>query len=196
MAGEKYIVASVENSMQIAVRNILNPSGYVFLANCSDGVTLLRLIRSYNPDFVVVDYSLHAGELRNALEVIDDEMLCACILVGDHKNADIVGILDNSKTISFCLKPLNRDMLLQAVDLSIISYRRIFNLNKKLMEVTENYETRKAVERAKRILMERKGLSEKEAYESIRKKSMNSRMPLKSIAESIIYTYESMGKNN
>jgi len=145
---------------------------------------------------VVVDYNIHAGELRTALDVIDDELLCACILVGDCKNADIMGILDNSRTISFCMKPLNRDILLQAVELTIMSYRRIFSLNKKLMEVTENFETRKAVERAKRILMERKGLSEKEAYESMRKKSMNSRMPLKTIAESIIYTYESMDKNN
>ena len=61
--------------------------------------------------------------------------------------------------------------------------------------MTENYESRKQVERAKWILMERDELSENEAYERIRKKSMDNRMSMKSIAEAIIYTYEIMGKS-
>lgn len=190
MAGEKYIVATAENPVQISVRNILNPNGYIFLSNCNDSISLMRLIRSYSPDFIVVDLNLQLSELRRTIETVEDEMLCACILIGDYKSLDITNLLEKSKILSFCPKPLNRDLLLHSVDMSIINYKRVFELDRKLKQMTENYETRKAVERAKWILVERDSINENEAYERMRKKSMDSRLSMKAIAEAIIFTHE------
>jgi len=194
MAGEKYIVAAAENPVQIAIRNILNPNGFAFLGNCVDALSMMRLIRSCHPDFAVVDLNMHNADVRNVIETVDDEMLCAAVLLGDYRDTGIFSLMERANVISFCPKPLNRDILLHTVELANINYRRILGLDRKLKEMTENYESRKQVERAKWILMERDGLSESEAYERIRKKSMDGRMPMKTIAEAIIYTYEIMGK--
>lgn len=194
MAGEKYIVAAAENPLQIAVRNILNPSGYAFLGNCSDAVSLMRLVRTFHPDFIVVDLGVQYGDVRRIIETIDDEMLCATVLLGDYRDNGILSMIDAANAISFCPKPLNRDVLIHTAELANINYKRVFGLDRKLKEMTENYESRKQVERAKWILMDRDGLSENEAYERIRKKSMDSRMSMRSIAEAIIYTYEIAGK--
>ena len=190
MAGEKYIVAAIENPLQITVRNILNPSGFIFLGNCNDAISLMRLIRSSHPDFVVADTGLQPGELRNVLETVDDEMLCACVLIGDHRDSSTAALMEKSKVISFCQKPLNREILLQTVEMANMNFKRISELDRKLKDMTENYETRKSVERAKWILMEREGLSETDAYNRIRKKSMDNRMSMKGIADAIILTYE------
>lgn len=196
MAGEKYIVAASENPVQISVRNILNPGGYNFLGNCGDAVSLIRLVRSYHPDFIVVDMGAQLAEYKKILDTIDDEMLCACIILGDYNSASIEGLIEKSNVISVCPKPPNRDILIHTVEMAIISYKRVFELEKKLKEMTENYETRKAVERAKWILMDREGLSEKDAYERLRKKSMDNRMSMKSIAEAIIFTYDITGSRS
>lgn len=195
MAGEKYLVAAQENSLQISVRNILNPGGYSFLGNCSDAVSLMRLIRSYHPDFIVVDMGAQLAEYKKILDTIDDEMLCACIVIDDNRNTTIESLTENSKVISICPKPLNRELLLHTAEMANLNFRRISGLEKKLREMTENYETRKAVERAKWILMEREGLSEKDAYDRLRKKSMDNRMSMKSIAEAIIFTFDLTGRN-
>lgn len=190
MAGEKYIVATAENPVQIAVRNILNPSGYIFLGNCNDSISLLRLVRSYQPDFVVVDVNIQVRDLRNTIETIDDEVLCACIVIGEYKDMEIMDLMEKSKVVSFCPKPLSKDMLIHTADMANMNYRRVYELNKKLKEMTENYETRKLVERAKWILIDRDGIAESEAYDRMRKKSMDSRLSMKAIAEAIIFTYE------
>lgn len=190
MAGEKYVVGAVDNPSQIAVRNILNQYGYVFLGNTGESISLMRLIRSYAPEFVVVDVGGKLGEFRNILETIDDEMLCACIVVSEFKSSDIMSLIDSSKVISFCPKPLNRDVFINTVEISNLNFKRILDINTKLKEMTENYETRKVVERAKWILMDQEGINEKEAYEKIRKKSMSSRMSMKSISEAIIMANE------
>jgi len=56
--------------------------------------------------------------------------------------------------------------------------------------IQEELETRKLVERAKGILMREYGLLEDEAFNRIRKKSMDSRRSMRDIAEAIILAYE------
>lgn len=194
MAGEKYVIGTAENPIQISVRNILNPGGYFFLGNCSDAISLLRLVRSYHPDFIIADSNLQVRELKNLVETIDDEMLCACIIIGEYKDMEIAGMIQTSKVSLFCPKPLNREMLPHTVEMAIINYRRVSDLDRKLKEMTENYETRKLVERAKWILINRDGISENDAYERMRKKSMDSRVAMKAIAEAIIFTHEISNK--
>ena len=194
MAGEKYIVATAENPIQIAVRNILNPCGYTFLGNCSDLISLMRLIRSYHPDFIIVDMNMQIGELRSVLETVDEELLCACVIIGEYKDLETSNFIGKAKTIFFCTKPLNKEILVQIVEMSNLSYKRVYELNKKLREMTDNYEARKQIERAKWMLMEHDRLTESQAYEKLRNKSMNSRMSMKSIAEAIIFTYDIIGK--
>lgn len=56
--------------------------------------------------------------------------------------------------------------------------------------VQEELESRKKVERAKGILMKNRGLSEEEAFNLIRKSSMNKRMSMKEVADAIILSAE------
>jgi len=56
--------------------------------------------------------------------------------------------------------------------------------------VQEELATRKKVEKAKGMLMKSQGLSEDEAYNLIRKSSMNKRVTMKEIAEAIILASE------
>ncbi|HEY9060162.1 MAG TPA: ANTAR domain-containing protein [Pseudobacteroides sp.] len=190
MSGEKYIVAATDNPTQISIRNMLNPYGFMFLGNCSDSISLLRLIRSYNPDFVVIDMGLQLRDIKPVIDTIDDEMLCPCILVGQSKDMETEDLQEKSKVVTLCPKPLNKELFIHTVEMSLISFKRISKLDRKLREMTENYETRKAVERAKWILMEREGINESEAYERMRKKSMDTRTPIKALAEAVIFAYE------
>ena len=52
--------------------------------------------------------------------------------------------------------------------------------------IQEELETRKAVERAKGILMKEEGLTEEDAFRRIQKYSMDRRRPMKEVAEAII----------
>ncbi len=61
-------------------------------------------------------------------------------------------------------------------------------LKTKLME--EELETRKLIDRAKDILMEEKGMSGYEAFTAMRRKSMDTRKPIREIAEAVILASE------
>lgn len=61
-------------------------------------------------------------------------------------------------------------------------------MKSKLME--EELETRKLVERAKDILMDERGISGYEAFQGMRRKSMDTRRPIREIAEAVILAHE------
>lgn len=56
--------------------------------------------------------------------------------------------------------------------------------------VQEELETRKLVDRAKEVLMKRRNKSGEEAYQWIRKRSMDTRKPLRQVAEAILLSDE------
>ena len=60
--------------------------------------------------------------------------------------------------------------------------------------IQEELESRKKIERAKGILMKKQGLGEEEAYNLVRKYSMDNRKSMKEISEAIILS-ENLGKS-
>lgn len=188
MANEKFIVTTNENQFQINIRNLLSPSGYLFLINCNDAVSLMRMIRTYGPDFVIIDSKCINGELNRAIETIDEELLCPVIIIGNMLGFSIDELVDRLMSVSVCENDKDKDILVNTIDLSLLNFKRVQILKTNLKSMTENYETRKLVDRAKGILMEQNNISEKEAYDRMRKKSMNTRISMKQIAEAIIYT--------
>ena len=68
-------------------------------------------------------------------------------------------------------------------------HARVLKLEQKLKKVSESLESRKAVEKAKWMLVQKYGISEEEAYEKTREKSMDIRMSMKSIAEALLLSH-------
>ena len=64
--------------------------------------------------------------------------------------------------------------------------RRSLSLENEISDLTERFETRKRVDRAKGLLMERMGLSEPEAFRWLQKTSMNRRLTMREVADAVI----------
>ena len=73
-----------------------------------------------------------------------------------------------------------------AIELALARFAEFRALQEEVGNLTEALETRKKVEKAKGILMDTQGMSEAEAFRKIQKMSMNTRKPMKEVAEAII----------
>jgi len=106
-----------------------------------------------------------------------------------HVKGKVIGVL-NCYT-SFYHKFTNSEI---SAIVSVANQAAIVIENANLLVMSkvlqEELETRKLVERAKGILMKLYNLSEEEAYRKIQKKSMDTRKPIRSVAEAIIIAKE------
>ena len=74
--------------------------------------------------------------------------------------------------------------------MALARFNEFRSLEMEIDDLKETLETRKAVERAKGILMQLQNMNEAEAFRRIQKMSMNNRKPMKAVAEAIILAHQ------
>jgi response regulator NasT len=88
--------------------------------------------------------------------------------------------------VAYLVKPFREADLLPALEVAMARFSELRAMDKQIGDLKESIETRKVVERAKGLLMEQQGLSEAEAFRKIQQLSMNTRKPMKEIAQALL----------
>ncbi|MCX7843055.1 MAG: ANTAR domain-containing protein [Clostridia bacterium] len=184
----KFIITGEDKKTMGSIKNALAANGHTFVGYSRETSAILRYIRSHSPEFVIIDLCQNFKELRQSLEIVDEELLAAVILVMDSRQEEIFEFIRNSRVVTYIVKPVFDESIIQIVDLSLINFNRVKDYEQKVKKLNETLESRKVVEKAKWILVEKEGMTEAEAYEAIRRKSRENRIPMKDIAEAIILT--------
>jgi response regulator NasT len=188
MNGIKFVLTGQDKKTLSQVKSLLIEEGNLFVGYSMDIYNVTRLIRARTPELAIIESKPNISEIKNLLDMIDNELLCACILILDSKNKQVINFLKGTKVINYVTKPLYREAFLQISDFCLINYNRVIEYEDKLRKLNESIESRRVVDKAKWILIERENITEEQAYEIIKKKSRDNRMPMKSIAEAIIIT--------
>ena len=88
------------------------------------------------------------------------------------------------------MKPFRKEDLAPALEMAVRRYKQIKSQQKEIDELKETLETRKIIERAKGILMDRHHMSEEEAFKRIHFQARNQNKKMREIAQSIITAAE------
>ena len=93
---------------------------------------------------------------------------------------------------SFILRtyPFREADLLPAIRTARARHEELTEIREQAESLAEALAARKAIERAKGLLMEREGLTEQDAFARLRKASQISGRPLRVIAEAVVATLE------
>ncbi len=160
--------------------------GYLVVGEAGDGVSAINLARELRPDLVIMDIKMPKLDGIKAAEVLTQERLAPVVLLTAYSDRDLVERAKEAGVVSYLVKPFREADLLPALEVAMARFNELRTLDKQLGDLKEALETRKVVERAKGMLMEKQGLSETEAFRKIQQLSMNTRKPMKEIAQSIL----------
>ena len=93
--------------------------------------------------------------------------------------------------MGYVVKPFSRSDIIPAMEVAVARFREASQLAREVEDLTERLATRKALDRAKGILMA-SGLSEAEAFRRLQRTAMDKRKTLREVAEAIITAHETM----
>jgi response regulator NasT len=88
----------------------------------------------------------------------------------------------------YLVKPFREQDLVPAIETARARHAELAAVREEADSLAEALAARKAIERAKGLLMEKEGLSEADAFDRLRRASQHSGRPLKVIAEAVIAT--------
>ncbi|MBU7008399.1 ANTAR domain-containing response regulator [Phosphitispora fastidiosa] len=190
MGEARVVIADPDAQSRKALKAILNQAGHLVTGEAEDGLTALKLIRTRQPDLVILDARMAVMDGSEFAYIVEEDGLAPIILLTSGDQFAIQKETDEQQLFAYAIKPVTEQSLLPVIDIVIKNYTRIRTLEQEVSRLKDVIATRKLVEKAKGILMDSYKLTESEAFKRIQKQSMNKRVSMKSVAKAIILAHE------
>jgi response regulator NasT len=190
MERTRVIIADDESVIRMDLREMLTNLGYLVVGEAGDGLSAVNAARELKPDVVIMDIKMPDMDGIEAAKVMTQEKIAPVLLLTAYSHRDLVERAKEAGVVGYLVKPFREQEISPAIDIALARFQEFRELEKEMGGLKETLETRKLVDRAKGILMDQQGLTEQEAFRKIQKMSMNTRKPMKDIAEAIILAQE------
>jgi response regulator NasT len=187
---KRILIADDETIILMDLREMLANLGYLVVGEANDGQSAVNMARELRPDLVVMDIKMPAMDGIEAAKVLTEEKIAPVLLLTAYSQEDLIERAREAGVVGYLVKPFRESNLAPAIEITLARFDEFQAVQKEVEDLKEALETRKLVDRAKGILMDAQGMSEQEAFRRIQKMSMNTRRPMKAIAEAIILTHE------
>lgn len=188
------VIVNDEPPTERQLKETLAHLGHVVVGEALGGERALVLARSLRPDAVVLDVGAQSEAPLSLARTLARERLAAVVLLaggGDGAlRAEVVQRASEAGVLAFVRKPARAEDLEPALAIAIGRFREIAALEMQVRTLTERMEARQLVGRAKALLMERQGFSEREAFTRIQTQSQTLNKPAHEIARAIILASE------
>jgi len=180
------VVAEDEALIRMDVVETLREAGFEVVGEAGDGETAVQLATELRPDVVVMDVKMPVLDGISAAERIGKAHVAPVVLLTAFSQTELVERARDAGAMAYVVKPFSPADLLPALEIAISRYSQISALESEVADLTERFETRKRVDRAKGLLMTKMGLSEPESFRWIQKTSMDRRLTMREVADAVI----------
>jgi response regulator NasT len=185
----RILVAEDETIIRLDLRDILERAGFDVCAEARDGEEAVELAARQEPDLAILDVKMpRLDGIEAARRILADRPIPIVMLTA-YGQEELVSRAVEAGVFGYLVKPFRESDLLPAIHAARARHEELQALRDEAESLAEALETRKVVERAKGLLMEREGLSEQDAFARLRRASQVSGRPMKVVAEALIATF-------
>src|SRR5947209_9761830 len=185
----RVLVAEDETIIRLDLCELLKRSGFEVCAEARDGEEAVALARELEPDLAIMDVKMPKLDGIDAARRILDERPIPIVMLTAYGQEELVSRAVEAGVFGYLVKPFRESDLLPAIHTARARHEELAALREEAESLAEALAARKAIERAKGLLMEKEGLSEADAFARLRKASQVSGRPLKVVAEAVVATF-------
>src|SRR5262249_44299850 len=165
-------------------------AGLEVCAEARDGEEAVTLARQHSPDLAIMDVKMPRLDGIEAARRILDERPIPIVMLTAYGQEELVNRAVEAGVFGYLVKPFREQDLVPAIATARARHEELAAVRDEAESLADALAARKAIERAKVLLMEKEGLSEADAFARLRRASQVSGKPLKVIAEAVIATLE------
>jgi AmiR/NasT family two-component response regulator len=185
-AARTVVVAEDEVLIRMDLVEMLGEEGYDVVGQAGDGATAVDLAEQLRPDLVILDVKMPVLDGIAAAEQIASQRIAPVVILTAFSQRDLVERARDAGAMAYLVKPFTQHDLVPAIEMAVSRFAELSQLEEEVKDLTERLETRKAVERAKSLLMLQLSLSEPEAFRWIQKTAMDLRLSMRQVADGVV----------
>ena len=183
----RILIADDEALTRMGLRAMLRELGHTVVGAAADGITALKLACEEQPDLAVLDIKMPGMDGLAVAKAIAEQCSLPVVMLTAYSERDLVQRAAATETVqAYLVKPIREGDLAPAIELATARFAEWQALRQEAASRQEALATREVVDRAKRVLMDQGGLSEREAFLEIQHRARRSRRTMREVAKEVL----------
>ncbi|MDP8953630.1 MAG: response regulator, partial [Actinomycetota bacterium] len=160
----RVVIAEDEAIIRLDLRETLEEAGYEVVGETGRGDEAVSLVKEHEPDLAILDIKMPGLDGLSAAREITGERRAAVLILTAFSQRDLVDRARDAGALAYLVKPFQRSELVPAVEVALGRFKEMRALEAEIRGLEEELEVRRVVDRAKSMLTDDHGMSERDAF--------------------------------
>jgi two-component system, response regulator / RNA-binding antiterminator len=189
----RVVIVDDERQRSALVRDSLIGGGFEVVAVLATGADLPRRLAELGADVIIVDIDSPDRDILEDMRRVTFDYGRPVVMFAQDGKAETIRAAVEAGVSAYVVDGLQPERVKTVVDVAIAQFKQFQELRSELSKARTSLAERKLVEKAKGILMKRRGCDEDEAYRLMRRMAMDQKLRLADIANRIIEAAQLLG---
>jgi two-component system, response regulator PdtaR len=185
-AALRCLIVEDDTYVVMGLRAQMEMLGHVVVGDASTAAQAEKLYEQYQPDVVLMDIHLDASDGIELSARLLAARPCPIVILSAYGDKELVDRAAAAGVFGYLIKPVGVESLAAQIEVAVKRFQEQRRLVAENQTLAQTLETRKLVEKAKGIMMQRLKLSEADAHRRLQQESQKRRQNLAEVARKII----------
>ncbi|MEY2463830.1 MAG: two-component system, response regulator PdtaR, partial [Acidimicrobiaceae bacterium] len=151
----RVVIAEDEAIIRLDLKETLEEEGYEVVGQTGRGDEAVQLVHDLKPDLAILDVKMPGMDGLEAASQISADKQAAVLILTAFSQRDLIEKARDAGALAYLVKPFQKSELIPAVEVALGRFQEMKALQDQNLSLAEQLETRKLVDRAKGILMDK-----------------------------------------
>lgn len=165
-------------------------AGYSRVMTIRSMTNLTQRVQALAPDVVIIDLANPDRDTLESMFQVSREVCRPIAMFVDHSDNAAITASIEAGVSAYIVDGLRKDRVRPIVEMAVGRFAAFDKLRRERDEAVSQLAERKIIEKAKGLLMQKRAMTESEAYAALRQAAMRQNRKLAEIAQSVIIAFE------
>ncbi len=182
----RVLLVDSSDSRSSVLKKALRDNAYEIVEQVRDVRQMTRAVKQHEPDFLVLGIDHPDRETIQQMVLLKEHYPLPVIVFAEQDTPQAVEEVVRAGVSAFVVNDIQPQRFPSIISIAVARFHTQQGLLKELETTRSKLAERKVLDKAKGLLMAHKGISEDEAYRSLRKMAMDRGQPIAAVAENMI----------
>ena len=190
---KRVVIAEDEAIIRLELKEILESEGYDIVGETGRGDEAVELVTATTPDLAILDIKMPGIDGIEAARRITADHKVPVLILTAFSQRNLIEEARDAGVAAYLVKPFQRGELIPAIEVALARFEELRAIEEEYARLTDEVasledklETRRAVDRAKGVLMDQFALTEGDAFSFIQKTAMGRRVTMRQVAQEVL----------
>ena len=160
--------------------------GYRVVASVGAHEDINAAVERFEPDVIIADLDSPGRDTLEHMQTVTRDHPRPIVMFTNDGDAATIEMAVKAGVSAYVLDGINPERIQPILDVAISRFKEYQQLRNELEQTRLQLTERKVIEKAKGILMKKRGMEEDQAYQCLRKMAMDRNLKISELAQSII----------